>query len=305
MSNNTEHDDLLAKWLAGTLSDAELELLKETTDLDELSQTLNAVDQLEPPAFSPEASWVSFEQKLTKEEAVVRSISRRTYMLAAAAVAAVLIGLFFFMNSASTVQFQVAAGDKGTYELPDGSKVELQGPSSIEYNQEDYQISRHLSLDGVAYFDVIEGNEFIVHHLNGSVEVLGTTFDVDTREGLKVFCYTGKVGVNTPKVEQIILEKGNGVQIATDGQVELTTSKMMQPQWLDGLIHMTNAEMEEIGQILEELFEVEVELVGEISKVYHGPIDPINLDQNLDMIKTTLQLEINKIGTDTIRISAK
>ncbi len=305
MSNNTEHDDLLAKWLAGTLSDAEMELLKETTDLDELSQTLNAIDQLEPPAFSPEASWASFEQKLSKEEAVVRSISRRTYMLAAAAVAAVLIGLFFFMNTASTVQFQVAAGDEATYELPDGSKVELQGPSSIEFNEEDYLLSRQLSLNGVAYFDVIEGNEFIVDHPNGWVEVLGTTFDVDTREGLKVFCYTGKVGVNTPQTDQIILEKGNGVQIATDGHFELTTSKMIQPQWLDGLIHLSSAEMEEIGKMLEDLFNVEVELVGEISKVYHGPIDPVNLDQNLEMIKTTLELEINKIGTDTIRISAK
>ncbi|MDH3648795.1 MAG: FecR family protein [Saprospiraceae bacterium] len=302
MSDNKGHDDLLAKWLEGTLTEAELETLKETTDLEELAQTLQMVDQLEAPTFSPEESWKTFEQKIVKKEAKVRPISRRAYLLAAAAVAAVLLGIFFFTTGAD-VQMIAQSGEHIFHELPDGSTVRMQGPASIQYDNNTWNESRAVALEGVAFFDVERGNDFVVSTENGSVRVLGTSFEVDAGDELRVFCYTGKVGVNTTGLDQIVLEKGTGVVIK-GGQVDMIENSMTQPMWIDGNIYLSDAHLQEVGTLLSELFGVQVQVDESLVNAYRGPIITDDLNQTLEMIGTTMKLNIEKIGTDTIKFSA-
>ncbi|HKK45570.1 MAG TPA: FecR domain-containing protein [Balneolaceae bacterium] len=70
-------------------------------------------------------------------------------------------------------------GKMASVTLPDGSTVELNSGSNIEYNRLFDITNRDITLDGEAFFSVEKGEEhFIVSANHARVEVLGTKFNV-------------------------------------------------------------------------------------------------------------------------------
>lgn len=79
-------------------------------------------------------------------------------------------------------------GELVTAQLPDGSTVELNSGSSLEYRRGFASFpgidasERQVRLDGEAYFDITKmSRPFIVSSFNAEVRVLGTTFNVRAR----------------------------------------------------------------------------------------------------------------------------
>ena len=121
---------------------------------------------------------------------------RRVFAWPVAATALIAaIGLFLWMRPAV---YEVPAGEQLTVTLPDGSQVDLNSGSTLRVYRQ-YSQARRVSLDGEAFFSVVEDDiPFQVETFNAQVEVLGTTFNVlswptGSQPATAVTLETGKV----------------------------------------------------------------------------------------------------------------
>ena len=115
-------------------------------------------------------------------------VPKKWYWLAAAAV---LIPLFFFITrkifssrpegkSSGEYARISSAGERKSFQLPDGTKVMLNAGSIIHIFQDFNKQSREITLEGEAFFDVTKDalKPFVIHTSSMDVKVLGTTFNV-------------------------------------------------------------------------------------------------------------------------------
>ena len=126
-------------------------------------------------------------QKLEVRRLPARSLlSLRPLMRIAAMVAVVLAaswGAIRISDAFRTYPEQtvyVPAGQRIDIILSDGSKVCLNGRSSLTYPTVFNKKVRNVTLNGQAYFEVVSGKSapFVVTTSKGEVEVMGTKFDV-------------------------------------------------------------------------------------------------------------------------------
>ena len=95
------------------------------------------------------------------------------WSVATAAVIGFIIALF------QPHVIQVPAGETYTLDLPDGSRIELNGGSQIAYRPLFGTLHRRVALSGEGFFDVQQDQQaFIVQTPNAAVTVLGTRFNV-------------------------------------------------------------------------------------------------------------------------------
>ena len=132
--------------------------------------------------------------KKTKEEVWIRLSDQRKskpviqmkpkvayWQIAAAAVIVVSLSLGIFMNSFTITNRTLAAHTFST-KLPDGSDVMLNAGSQISYKPYWWWANRHVELQGEAFFKVKEGDTFSVESAIGITEVLGTSFNIFSRD---------------------------------------------------------------------------------------------------------------------------
>jgi len=131
-----------------------------------------------------------------------------TAIATAASVAIIITVTVFFKQSSK--QNEVAApvaglekkqnskGTKSTIQLADGSKVWLNADSKIQYPTAFEGNTREVYLNGEAFFEVAKNPKkpFIIHLANGTVKVLGTSFNIrayDNEKTVETSVATGKV----------------------------------------------------------------------------------------------------------------
>jgi ferric-dicitrate binding protein FerR (iron transport regulator) len=135
------------------------------------------------------------ERKEIPSPKATRSRSR-VLLYSAAASLALIITLFFTIRNLQQLKFVAGVGEQQVVDLPDGSGVYLNAMSEIRYSEKDFQKNRTLRLNGEAYFEVKEGSLFTVESDQGKIEVLGTSFNVQSRDDyFKVSCLSGRVVV--------------------------------------------------------------------------------------------------------------
>lgn len=160
-----------------------------------------------------DAAWNRFEQRIQPS-----SLHRRPRFLAWAITVvglALLVGLgWWWMRSDATppilqepaaksifAEVQTPLGQQRTLILPDGSKVLLNGGSTLRYLKEFEP--RHLQLEGEAYFDVVSNlaSPFSVATPQIQTTVLGTVFSIRAyaKEPTEVAVMEGKVSVQSNK----------------------------------------------------------------------------------------------------------
>jgi hypothetical protein len=111
---------------------------------------------------------------------------------------------------------------KSSYQLSDGSDVELQPNSSIEFPSTFSPYKREVQLTGEAFFDVTKDKNrpFIIRTGEVTIKVLGTSFNVKAYQGaseIRVAVKTGKVMV-TKSENTVTLPEGTDAIILTPNQ---------------------------------------------------------------------------------------
>jgi ferric-dicitrate binding protein FerR (iron transport regulator) len=240
---------------------------------------------------------------------VVKENSRRSFLRPLIGIAAsllLLLGIFnWFNNGNQELLVECEVKEQLEHILPDGSTVTLNALSNLNYDKEKFASDRTLTLSGEAFFEVTKGSKFTVLTDQGSVQVLGTSFNVNTRDGLKVDCITGKVKVENQNSSSVILTPGKGVHFQKQNvnPYEFTGDKVV--QWKTGIFPFENTKLENVFAELERQYDIKIEAEKSIrDKIYNGFFDKTNLDNALYSICWPMNLE-SKIEGKTVRIIKK
>ena len=257
MEKYSQDETFLARWISGELTPEELNEFKKTEDYVVLNKINDASQNLEAPKFDHQALYYKLkQQKLNKpsqEKKVIKLFPTWAYAVAASIIIA--FGIFYALNIES--QFQTSFGEQLAVLLPDNSKVQLNANSEISYKSINWKNNRNINLNGEAFFDVEKGQKFTVITEEGSVEVLGTEFNVISRAHyFEVQCKEGKVKVSTSFTDdEVILLPGNAVRIVTN-KWEKWNYDIKEPNWLFGESTFYNTPMAQVIIALENQFKI-------------------------------------------------
>lgn len=297
-----EHENYLADWLSGKLSDAELKLLVTETDFkayQKLKVTLEQYSLSEPDL---ERNYRVVEEKIHTQKK--KSSSRVVQMWLYRGVAASLVLFFgwyllFFQANDCKTDF----GKTKTMVLSDDSSVRLQPNSSLQYPHF-FQLNRRLTLKGEAYFEVAKGSQFTVTTAMGKVTVLGTKFTVTSFDSyFEVHCYEGKVKVTLPSKE-VILMAGEVATLHNNTFEKKTLLNNLVPNWSAEETYFNNSPMHYVFEKFENQYGVTVVYPKEIASIsFSGSFSNKNIQLALQSICIPLQLHYDAITSKNIIIS--
>lgn len=242
--NLNNDDTFLAKWLAGKLSEEELKVFEASEEFRKYQAIAEAGYQLTVPEYNVEQELLRLQKTIhkPKQATIFTMPGIAKYAVAASVLIAALASAYYLLFLPSDqVLYQTAYGEKQTISLPDGSEIILNASSTISYASSDWENNRVVQLQGEAFFSVTSGEQFTVKTDNGSVSVLGTEFNVRSRQNMfNAVCFEGKIRVDVQQ-ETRELTTGNSVQFE-DGVLvaEDELQNLAQPSWMTGIITFTD-----------------------------------------------------------------
>jgi ferric-dicitrate binding protein FerR (iron transport regulator) len=183
--------------------------------------------------------------------------------------------------------------------LPDSSIVHLNAKTRIAYSKLFWHLGRKLSLEGEALFRVKRGGRFEVVTQMATTSVLGTTFNVYSREGREMItCIEGKVAV-TPKqnANRVVLTKGLSTEInASDMGQPGVVAKSEQIEWYNGDFNFNNTPISIVFDELERQFDVDIHYEGDTNRFYTGYFNNRNLGEALSLVCLPMGLSYTQNG---------
>ena len=227
------------------------------------------------------------------------NIIRKLFIYSSAA-AAVAVLIFFVFFKQGAVQINTFAAEQTEKILPDGSSVQLNALSQINYDKKTWKDERRIQLAGEAYFDVEKGNTFLVETDLGTVEVLGTSFNIFVRENdFEVICTSGKVKVSDRKGTERILSPGEQVNLLESGELSTKLENVEAVDWLAGVYKFSNEQIGEVVKVLERQFDINID-IDDTSKMltYTGSFETKSLEQALYSVFWPLKLEYSISGKE-------
>ena len=233
----------------------------------------------------------------TTEKGRIRPF-RSIYLYAASAAAVLIFLVIGLLPQMET--FTTENGEITNVTLPDDSEVTLNAGTKIVYSGNRFNTHRKVQLTGEAYFKVSKGNTFSVITTEGTIKVLGTTFNVRSRDKkLSVICYTGKVKVSD-HFTSVYLAKGEKTaklpgEILQDAQPTDTNEGL---EWRNGLFYFQNSSLKEVLAELSRQYDAVIYLPeSEEKRVITTSFDNKNIASALFNILWPLNLKAeNKDG---------
>jgi len=195
----------------------------------------------------------------------------RASLLFAASVI-VLLGIVGFLGF-YTKTITTGNGEHITATLPDQSTVILNAQSTLKYYPYRWFVSRNVEFSGEGFFEVTKGSKFEVGSSNGKTVVLGTSFNVFSREAeYKVTCFTGKVKVVSPTADEVVLTADYHAEIGQNGKILVT--KLDDPNqktgWKESMYNFTSTPLQLVIQEIERQYNISVILNTNFEFVYTG-----------------------------------
>ncbi|MBN8786354.1 MAG: FecR family protein [Terrimonas sp.] len=212
-------------------------------------------------------------------------------------------------------------GSKSQLILPDGTKVWLNGGSTLDYPKQFSGLLREVTLEGEAFFDVTENKQqpFLVHTKTFTVKVLGTAFNIrayNDEDSASASLIRGSVEVelNARKNNKVLLRPNEKLvvsalpAIAEPGETAANTgvtpsvvevkkslvttdrfNTVAETAWVDNKLVFKNKSFKQIALVLEKWFAVEIDFKNENRKKLNlsGTFDGENLDEILKAFMET------------------
>lgn len=279
-----DSEDFLARWLNGELSPEEQREFESSEEGAAFANIIESADKLAIPEYDVEAELTKLKaarsESVPSETKVVQF--GNLYKYAAAAVIIIGISLVYFMLRPNYTVYETLAGQIETITLPDQSVVTLNANSRLRFDPDEFAENRHLLLQGEAFFEVTKGINFEVETDQGTVKVLGTSFNVWNRNNLlDVVCYTGKVNVSEQEFSQDLIP-GDGVRI-NNGSFKRAWKKRLndgRPVWITaGVTELEDVTLKEALNELSNVFGIDIKSTAEIDlRPFTGnfPNDDVN-----------------------------
>ena len=261
MKAEQENNEQLIQWLEGNLSGKELSAFEASAEFEDYNKILAAADNISYPSMNEEEVFSAIQNRITKiksEEKPVKIIPLRRWVISIAAIAILALAVISLIPTSVNITSDV--GQFVSHSLPDGSEIKLNGKSKVSYKP-NFDKNRTLQLEGEAFFSVKKGESFVVETEEGSVSVLGTSFNVFSRNDFFIVsCKTGKVKVESYG-HSVILQKGERIRIenkVSSGKEIFESSKI--GSWINGETYFSNSELEQVVLSLTSVYDTEIKL---------------------------------------------
>lgn len=231
------------------------------------------------------------------------SLSKRTVMLKriAGVAAAAAVGIFLYLSWLTSWTDYAAYDIAQTFTLPDSSSVTLAPGSTLRLQK--HKDKRLVQMTGKVYFNVRHDDRapFRVDAGSGFVKVLGTRFQVDSRDPISVSVVSGKVLFSAIRSgeEALILTKGQSAVLdpAASKPVEITPKHPNPAAWATGEFIYDNTPLPEVLSELSEYYDVTLVAFdaghssGE-SRSLSGEFSTSSLQEILNLINSALGTDI-------------
>lgn len=298
-------DTILHKWLNNEATPEEIEQLKADPEYASYLKIAEASSGFDIPEMDFEANLRAIAEN-KKAQWPIRSPKIFSIVWKVAAVLAVILVGYFYLSALNT-SVETGVAQTKSIVLPDGSEVTLNARSMVSYNKNNWDVERKLSLKGEAFFRVSKGKKFTVLTAQGTVQVLGTQFNVFARDSVfDVSCFEGLVGV---AFNDTLVKLPAGESLQTENG-KIVTAKIIEtgyPSWLSNESSFENAPLNRVVEELERQYAITVSLQNvDGYKRFTGSFAHNNLEVALQAICEPLQLQykINENGAVSI-IDAK
>ncbi len=293
-------ENYLAKWLNNELSEEELASFKQSKEYASYQKIVHASDALEAPTFDMEKALVDFkERQLNKETKVIKMRPAQYLLRIAAAVTVLFVATYFYIASLNET-FSTEYAQRTEIVLPDASEVLLNAESELSYSERKWDTERKLSLDGEAFFKVAKGKKFTVTTDLGTVSVLGTQFNVESRKGFfEVTCYEGLVSVTFQGKEEK-LPAGTSFLVVNERIVAVEAPNTSVPSWVNNESSFKSIPLTYVLNEFQRQYNVKVETKNvDLTQLFTGTFSNTNINLALQSISTPSQisytLEKNKV----------
>lgn len=231
------------------------------------------------------------------------SLSKRTVMLKriAGVATAAAVGIFLYLSWLTSWTDYAAYDIAQTFTLPDSSSVTLAPGSTLSLQK--HKDKRLVQMTGKVYFNVRHDDRapFRVDAGSGFVKVLGTRFQVDSRDPISVSVVSGKVLFSAIRSgeEALILTKGQSAVLdpAVSKPVEITPKHPNPAAWATGEFIYDNTPLPEVLSELSEYYDVTLVAFdaghssGE-SRSLSGEFSTSSLQEILNLINSALGTDI-------------
>jgi len=246
------------------------------------------------------------EEKISSDSESATTTRRSILPWIGVAASVLLLAFFFFPSGDKEVSLNTTLAEIQNVDLPEGSSVVLNSESRLSYNKKAFGENRILKLTGEAFFKVKRGSSFKVQTPHGTVEVLGTSFNVYSRDSIfSVECKTGKVAVTSTQ-KKTILEKNQAVKIRTNQPHEKTEDlRSLRSSWQEGIYSYQEEGLSSIVADMERHMGVKITLQSEQENLmFTGSFNSSSLETALSEVCWPLGLEY-EIKGKTVLIDKK
>ncbi|MEO1628093.1 MAG: FecR domain-containing protein [Bacteroidota bacterium] len=302
-------DDSFIGWVKGTDETAvafweewQKQHPERQADLEAARQLVLAIrlQVKEPPKAKLDDLWKRIDDEIDTVQ-VQQPARRRSLRWISYAAAACVAALLFVWLGPFDGTTSIRSDQQSVAMLPDGSRVQLNAVSEINYVADEWPQERRLSLEGEAFFEVKKGSRFQVNTALGSVEVLGTSFNVFARDDIfEVHCVTGRVQVRLKNGDAKVLNAGQSTRLTAQSQLAAPTPAdgLRRAAWREGYFYFDDLPLQRSFSELERQFGIKIEasdaLREKTSKVYFDNIDP---DSAVNQVCWTVRLKVEKKGS--------
>ena len=263
-----------------------------------LKRGFEVSDELDKPI---DKSFSVIQQRIANNKRNVLPLYRN-WGVAIAASIVLFFGLFSIFGNSDTV-IKTGFGENKIITLLDGSEVILNSKSIIAYNEKKWETERTLTLDGEAYFKVKKGSTFTVKTINGSITVLGTQFNVNSRNDFfDVVCYEGKVGVKTLESDHILIPT-NSVRKINGYPSKSSITQVAKPTWIDGESTFKSVPIKYVITALENQYNIKIDAETiDDTTIFSGSFPNNNLNVALITVFEALHIKYNEKEKRNIKL---
>lgn len=256
MNNTADHiDDLIAGYLAGEASPAQVEAVERWREASEENARYfenmriifeKASTFRESVSFDTDEAWKRLRARMASQQKVV-PMSRPTqpfFFLRVAAgialfIAAGIFGYRFFSSDRNAAVEYVAVAETRADTLPDGSQVFLNRNTTLAFAVDRRSHTRMATLSGEAYFEVADLEaEFLVAAGETLIKDIGTSFNVRAypdsstvevfvEEGEVLFYTANDPGIRLKAGDKGVYRKATGAFVISEPELNITAYKTL------------------------------------------------------------------------------
>jgi transmembrane sensor len=276
-----EQSDLLGRFIAEDGNDT-IKKWKEVSKMSDKKE-IN-VDN----AWNNVLSRINENENKT-ENSIARISFLRSSFMRVAAIALVILSLGFAATYLANPDIFsrkitiVSANDEKNIEvaLPDGSRIFLNRNSEFSYRSNFGERGRNVTLTGEAFFEIAPdaAKPFIIDAGNAKVRVLGTSFNVITRNSesaVEVFVKTGKVMLsNKSGSKSLALDPGYIGRIDSENSGKTMNNNPNYLSWKTGLLVYNGQKLNVVFSDLKRVYNMDIEVADPsiLENTWTSPID--------------------------------